>query len=110
MRLLLVESLPRGLKTLLESHDVTTVQEQGWSGSSNGDLLRLAEDHFDVFITADQNLEYQQNLAGYRLGVVLLAARTTRMPDLTPLIPELLEILDQMTEGEVRRIALASPS
>jgi hypothetical protein len=74
MRLLLDESLPRGLKRHLSSHKVTTVPEQGWAGKSNGELLRLAEEEFDAFLTADQNVEYQQNLGSYRLDVVVLAA------------------------------------
>jgi len=79
MRLLLDESLPRGLKDLLSPHLVATVQEKGWAGTSNGELLRKAESEFDVFLTADQNLEYQQNLTGYGLAVVVLASRSTRI-------------------------------
>ncbi len=64
MKLLLDESLPRALKHLFSGHDVQTVPECGWAGLSNGELLRLAETRFGTFITADQNLQYQQNLAG----------------------------------------------
>ena len=63
MRILLDESLPRGLKGLLEGLDVVTVPEQGWQSMKNGELLRRASDAFDVFVTADQNLEHQQNIA-----------------------------------------------
>lgn len=66
MRLLLDESLPRGLKRHLSAHDVATVPEQGWAGKSNGELLRLAEEEFDAFLTADQNVEFQQNLRAYK--------------------------------------------
>ena len=106
MRLLLDESLPRGLKNLHGSHEVSTVQEQGWAGTTNGELLKLAEEAFEVFVTADQNLEYQQNLEGYELRIVVLAARSTRVADLEPLIPALLETLAEVTPGEIRRIAL----
>lgn len=106
MKLLLDESLPRGLKTLLSPHSVATVQEKGWAGKSNGELLRLAEEEFDVFLTADQNLEYQQNLAGYTLAIAVLVSRTTRLADLEPLVPKLLEVLPELRSGEVCRLAL----
>lgn len=63
MRILLDESLPRRLSQTLAEHAVSTVVEAGWSGIQNGKLLALAAEQFDVFITADQNLQYQQNLA-----------------------------------------------
>ena len=74
MRLLPDGSLPCGLKNLLDTHDVVTVQEKGWVGTTNGKLVQLAESEFDVFVTADQYLQYQQNLAGFDLAVVILAA------------------------------------
>ena len=63
MRVLLDEQLPRQLATELTDHEVRTVQQQGWAGLTNGELLRRAADEgFQVLITADQNLEFQQNL------------------------------------------------
>lgn len=62
MRVLLDESLPRRLGSLLTGHQVSTVARAGWSSKRNSELLRLAASLFDVFITADQNLQYQQNL------------------------------------------------
>jgi hypothetical protein len=76
MRLLLDESLPRGLKRQLSAQKVATVPDQGWAGKSNGELLRLAEGEFDAFFTADQNVEYQQNLGAYNLAVIVLLAPT----------------------------------
>lgn len=72
MRILLDESLPRRLISELSGHTVSTVTDQGWSGLENGELLRAAVDQFDVFLTADQNLEYQQNLSELPLSVVVL--------------------------------------
>ena len=68
MNILLDESAPRLIKTRLAEFSISTVQEMGWTGLKNGELLVLAERQFDVFITADQQLRYQQNLAGRRLG------------------------------------------
>lgn len=106
MKLLLDESLPRDLKLLFSGHEVATVPECGWAGKSNGELLRLAESSFDVFVTADQNLQYQQNLAGFNLGVLVLVARRTRVTDLEPLIPAVLAELEYLSAGEVKRIVL----
>lgn len=104
MRLLLDESLPRGLKGHFSEHDVATVPEMGWAGLPNGELLRRAEQEFDVFVTADQNLEYQQHLLGFKLGVVVLCAVRTRIQDLLPLIPDAAEALRTVRAGEVRRV------
>src|SRR3989442_13952864 len=69
-------------------HHVRTVQEQGWSGLKNGDLLQRAGDGgFEVFVTADQNLEFQHNLARSRLGVVVLVAPSIALEDIRPLVP-----------------------
>ena len=105
MRLLLDESLPRRLSDLLEGHSVTTVQEQGWAGATNGDLLRMAKAEFDAFLTADQNLQYQQNLEGFDIAVLVIAAPSTRIADLEPLVPDILTALSETKSGEVRRIA-----
>jgi len=66
MRILLDESLPRSLAQELSDHEVQTVQSRGWAGLKNGELLRLASAEFQALLTGDQNLEYQQNMAGDR--------------------------------------------
>lgn len=69
MRVLLDEQIPRHLARELRGHDVSTVQQKGWAGLKNGELLRMAADAgFDVFVTADRNLEFQQNLSQTRVG------------------------------------------
>ena len=68
MKILLDESVPRLLKVRLPQLDISTVQEMGWTGIQNGELLRRAEELFDVFITADQNLRYHQELTGRKLA------------------------------------------
>lgn len=101
MRLLLDESLPRRLAKHLSDTEVDTVYDRGWSGLKNGDLLRAAEAEYDVFVTPDQDLQYQQNLQGFGIGVVVLAAHTNRLEDLTPLVPRLLEACSSVVRGEV---------
>ena len=104
MKLLLDECLPRRLKQSFSGHEVSTVPEMGWAGKKNGELLRLAETSFDVFITADLNLSYQQNLSQRQLTILALAASTNRLDDLLPLIPQVLALLDRIVPGEFRRI------
>lgn len=79
MRVLLDECVPRRLKRELSEHEVLTVTEHGWSGIKNGILLALAEAEFDVFLTVDQNLKYQQNLTALRISIILLMARNNRL-------------------------------
>lgn len=85
MIVLLDESVPRLIKTRLSQFAIKTVQEMGWTGIKNGDLIKRADDQFDAFITADKNLRYQQNLAAQKLAVILLP--TNRVPDVIALLP-----------------------
>jgi hypothetical protein len=87
VRILLDESLPRPLSRLLVEHDVSTVAQQGWASLSNGALLRQAAETFDVMLTADQNIEFQQNLSTLTLAVVVLVADSNRLESLEPLVP-----------------------
>ena len=96
MRILLDESLPRRLINKIPEHSASTVTENGWSGLENGELLRAAATRFDVFLTADQNIEYQQNLRELPLAVVVLVAHSNRLETLRPLIPELLARLETL--------------
>jgi hypothetical protein len=89
MRILLDESLPRRIRVAFPGHDVRTVPEQGWSGIRNGKLLQMAAEHFDLFVTADQNLQYQQNLRTLPLSVAVLVARENRLDSLLPATAEL---------------------
>jgi hypothetical protein len=78
---------------MIEGHQVESVQRAGWAGVKNGALLKLAAVEYDAFITADQNLQYQQNLDTLPLAVFVLVARSTALVDLAPLVPELLRQL-----------------
>ena len=104
MRILLDESLPRRLSRALAEHTVTTVVEAGWSGVKNGRLLALAAEQFDVFVTADRNLQYQQNLAALPLAVIVLVAHNNRLPTLLPLVPELLACLERIAPKSLIRV------
>lgn len=105
MRVLLDEQLPRQLARELRGHDVRTVQQQNWAGLQNGELLRRAADAgFEVLVTADQNLEFQQNLAGSRLRVVVLVAPSNALEDLLPLVPRLLASIPTGQPGKVVRV------
>jgi hypothetical protein len=105
MRVLLDECLPRRLRRGLPGHDVRTVQELGWSGTKNGTLLRRAAgEGFEVFVTVDRNLEYQQHVPGLGLAVVALRARSNDIVDLEPLMPSVLLILPTLSPGHVVRV------
>ena len=103
MRVLLDECLPRRLKRSISGHDVVTVPEAGWAGSSNGELLALASDRFDVFVTVDQSLPAQQPL-GSGPALVVLVTRSNRFQDIEPLVPELSEVLETITRGQLVRL------
>jgi len=74
MRILIDECLPRKLKRELSEYTAFTVQEKGWAGMKNGELLSRAENEFEVWLTADQNIESQQNLERFDIAVVVLIA------------------------------------
>lgn len=104
MNVLLDECLPRKLKYELPGHHVLTVPEMGWAGTRNGELLRLAETAFDVFITADQNVTYQQNLRSAALSIVILAASNNRLETLRPLMSKVAQALATIQPGDLIRI------
>lgn len=105
MRVLIDECLPKKLKRELPGHQVMTVQEQGWSGKKNGELLQLLQGEFDVFLTADQNLTYQQNLSQTSVAVIILVAPNNRVEALRPLMPKVQEILKTIQPGEVVHVS-----
>ncbi len=105
MRLLLDECVPRPLKRELAGHDVHHVVDMGWSSKRNGELLRLmVAAQFEAMLTVDQNLEFQQNVRASGLGVVVALARTNRLKELRPLVPQLLEALARVSAGELIRV------
>ena len=104
MRVLLDECVPKRLVNEFQNHDVSTVTEEGWSGTKNGDLLKLAASRFDVFVTVDQNLEYQQDLEESGISVVVLEAESNRLAVLRPLVANVEKSLTTLKPGEIVRI------
>ncbi len=106
MKLLLDECIDRRLAKDLEGHDVKTVPQMGWAGIKNGVLLTLAEKEFDVFITVDRNLSFQQNLPKFNVAVLVLHATSNRLADLKPLVPKILLTLHTLTKGDAEHIGI----
>lgn len=104
MRLLLDESLPRPLGALLTGHDVRTVTEMGWTSLSNGALLRQAAPLFDALLTADQNIEFQQNLKTLPMAVVVHIADSNRLESVAPLVPVILQGLETLQPHVLVRV------
>lgn len=107
MKVLLDECVPRALKRAAPpgAHTFVTVQEAGWVGKKNGELLELAEREYDVLITLDTNLQYQQNLAGHRIAVVVLRAKSNRLAELLPLFAACIKSLDTIRQGEIIHVS-----
>ena len=98
--MLLDECIDRRLARELVAHEVKTVPQMGWAGVKDGELLALAESEFDVFITVDRNLPFEQNLSKLALAVIILEARSNRLTDLKPLSPKILEVLGTAQQGQ----------
>ena len=106
MKILLDECIDRRVAQEITGHEVLTVPQAGWAGIKNGDLLRLAQKQFDVFVTVDRNLSFQQHLPGFTIAIILLQAPTNRLDDLRPLVPQLMQMLPLTPEGEMRIVSL----
>jgi predicted nuclease of predicted toxin-antitoxin system len=104
MRVLLDECVPRGLREELPGHEVKTVAETEWAGVKNGELLQLAAKEFDVLLTVDRNLEYQQNFSGLALAVIIVHASSNDITVLRPLMPAVLEALPKVKPGVVTHV------
>ena len=104
MRILLDEDLPRRLADLLIGHEASTVQRSGWSGVKNGNLLALAASEFDVLLTMDQNLEFQQNLTALPIAVLVVEAASNRLEHLLPLVPAILRELNHIPPKALRKV------
>ena len=105
MRILLDECIPRKLKDSLTDQECRTVPEEGLAGKKNGELLAMAEVRgFEMLLTMDRGLQYEQNLGGRRIVVVILRARSNRLADLLPHVPALIAALGSLGPGQFVRI------
>ncbi|KHD08590.1 hypothetical protein PN36_33190 [Candidatus Thiomargarita nelsonii] len=107
MKLLLDECIDRRLaRELKGEHVIKTVPQMGWATIKNGKLLALAETEFDVFITVDRNLSFQQNLPKFNIAVLVLHAGSNRLADLKPLVPQILIKLPNMSKGKAESVSI----
>jgi predicted nuclease of predicted toxin-antitoxin system len=105
MKILLDECLPRKLTDYFASHECQTVPEALLGGKKNGELLAVAERQgFEIFLTMDKGLEYEQNLTGRKIAVVILRAKSNRLADLTPLVEACLAQMRSLRPGQIARI------
>jgi Domain of unknown function (DUF5615) len=104
MRVLLDECVPRKLRSELPGHEVKTIVEMGWAGTKNGALLQRAAPEFDVLLTVDQGIPYQQNLENLPLALIIIKAPSNDIKDLRPKMPKVLQVLATIQPGQVIQI------
>ncbi len=105
MRILIDECIDERFRNSLSGSDCQTARYAGLAGLKNGELLASAEKaKFDVFLTVDQGIEYQQNLSGRTIAVITLRARSNRLKALLPLLPERLSQIASIQSGQIVRI------
>jgi hypothetical protein len=104
VRILLDECIDWRLSRAIAGHDVRTAQQMGWAAIKNGELLALASRRFDAFVTVDRNLSFQQNVQALSIAVIVLHAKTNRLADLLPLVPNLLTAIGSAKPGVVTTV------
>jgi predicted nuclease of predicted toxin-antitoxin system len=104
VRILLDECVPARLVRALKDHEIITTPKAGWAGISNGELLKLASSTFDVFVTVDRNLAFQQNLVNLPLPVIVIHCPSNKLKDLEPHVPALRQTLNSKLERRVYHI------
>lgn len=105
MRILIDECIDERFRNSLPGHDCQTARYAGLAGLQNGELLIAAEAAgFDVFLTADQGIEYQQNLAARKIAIIIFRAKSNRLKDLLPLVSACLASIDSIQPGQIVRI------
>jgi predicted nuclease of predicted toxin-antitoxin system len=103
MKILIDECLPSELKEVLAAmgHECQTVRQAGIGSKKNGELLTIAEGRWNVLLTSDRNIKYQQNMTGRKVSIVILRAKSNRMKDLVPLMPACAEALRFIQPGQI---------
>ena len=105
MKIFLDHCVPKRLMRLLSGHEVKTAYQMGWAAKKNGELLKLVANEFEVFLTVDQNLRHQQNLASSPLKFIVLIATDNQYDSLAPLIPQVKAALAILAPGDVIEIS-----
>ncbi len=105
MKIFLDHGVPKRFLRLLSDHEVKTAYQMGWAAKKNGELLKLVENEFEVFLTVDQNLQHQQNLTSSQLRFVVLVAASNQYDSLAPLIPQVRDALTKLGLGDVIEIS-----
>src|SRR5215207_1668227 len=105
MKLLLDECTPARLRFDFVGHEARTLEQAGLKGLKNGALLLMASREFDVLITVDQNIPFQQNLSELSIAIVIMIARSNRYSDLRSLVPQVLSAIASIRAGEIVRIS-----
>ena len=106
MKILLDECIDRRFAREFPGYEVKTVPQMGWAGVKNGNLMHLAETEFDVFVTVDRNLSYQQNLPKFSIAVIVLKATSNRLADLQPFSAKIIKALPSLVKGKAEIISL----
>lgn len=104
MRVLIDECVDWRLARDLSGHEVKTARQMGWTAVKNGELLALASQHFDVFLTVDRNLSFQQNVGSLRIAVVVIRAKTNRLAHLRELLSDILAATQAARPGKVTAV------
>jgi hypothetical protein len=105
MKILLDECIDRRLSKEFFEYDIKTVPQMKWAGIKDGELLTLAAQEFDVFITVDRNLSFQQNIPQFDIAVIVLQAQSNRLADLKPIAPKILAILGKAIKGKATLVS-----
>ncbi len=106
MKILLDECIDRRLAKDFIGYEIKTVPQMGWAGIKDRELLVLAAAVFDVFITADRNLSFQQKLSQFDLSLIVLQAQSNRLADLVPLVPKVLDVLETAPKGQATLVGM----
>ena len=104
MRILFDQNMSKKLRRDLPEHQITLTREMRWEKLSNGILLGEAQSEFDVLLTMDANLYHQQNVALYDIAVIVLRAYDNDYRSILPMLPEVIELLDRVSPGEIHYV------
>jgi len=109
MKILIDECVPAGLSPVLREcgYECDTVRDAGYGSKKNGELLRLAEGHWDVFLTIDKNIKHQQNVSGRKIAILILRVKSNRLPDVLQHLSSCIEALKTVPPGEIVEVGQA---